>query len=83
MQRTVLSPVCWATSAASLDAIIVNLNGVEQCRQLIVGEPDVQNRADDLHYLANVFFSSYAQSPVFRVLPHLPTISVISWVMLA
>ena len=38
-------------------AVIINLNGVEKGRQFIMGEPDIQNRADDLHYLANMFFS--------------------------
>src|SRR5699024_10542652 len=37
-------------------ALIVDLNGVEQGRQLSVGVFDVQNGAGDLNHLADVFF---------------------------
>ena len=40
-----------------LCAIIVDLNGILQCRQFIVRKSDVQYRTNDLHYLANVFFT--------------------------
>ena len=40
-------------------AVVVNFNGVEKGGQFIMGEPDIKNRADDLHNLANMFFSHY------------------------
>ena len=39
-----------------LPAVVVDLNGVEQVRQLAILELDVQHRADDLDHLADVFF---------------------------
>ena len=40
-----------------LCAIIINLYGIEKRRQFIVRKADIQYRTDNLHYLANVFFT--------------------------
>ena len=42
-------------------AVVVDLNGVEQVRQLAILELDVQHRADDLDHLADVFFGHRLQ----------------------
>ena len=40
---------------SQLHSMIINLNGIQQCRQLVMGKTYVQYRPDHLHYLANVF----------------------------
>ena len=42
-------------------AVVVDLDGVEQVRQLSILELDVQHRADDLDHLADVFFGHRLQ----------------------
>ena len=40
-----------------LRTVVIDFNGVQQRRQLVVSKPDVQYGAGDLHYLTNVFFT--------------------------
>ena len=42
-------------------AVVVDLNGVEQLRQLAILELDVQHRANDLDHLADMFFGHRLQ----------------------
>ena len=46
-------------------AVVVDLDGVEQVRQLSILELDVQHRADDLDHLADVFFGHRLQLLLF------------------
>ena len=45
-----------------LGAFMINFDGIEKCRQLVMPEPDIQYRTDYLHHLANVFFAHLAVS---------------------
>ena len=38
-------------------AINIDLDGIEQCRQLALLEPDVKDRTGYLYYLADMFFT--------------------------
>ena len=44
-----------------LFAVVVDLDGVEQLRQLAILKLDVQHRADDLEHLADMFFGHRLQ----------------------
>jgi hypothetical protein len=41
---------------------MINFDGIEKCRQLVMPEPDIKYRTDYLHHLANVFFAHLAIS---------------------
>ena len=45
-----------------LCAFMINFDGIEKCRQLVMTKPDIQYRSDYLHHLANVFFAHLAVS---------------------
>ena len=51
-----------------LFAVVVDLDGVEQLRQLAILKLDVQHRADDLEHLADMFFGHRLQLLFDRLL---------------
>ena len=55
MQRTVLSPSCWATSRTRRLPLVRGLEGVQDLRQMTV-ELHVDDGADDLRDLAGGFW---------------------------
>ena len=45
-----------------LGAFMINFDGIQKCRQLVMTKSDIQYRSDYLHHLANVFFAHLAVS---------------------
>ena len=66
MQRTTLSPMCWATSTISFLPLFP-VQRVQKGGQFTVPESDVQYRSHDLYDLSDVFFwhSTHSFSGLF------------------